>query len=698
MKKILYLFLLLVLFASCSRDEKVQKTKAKVENFTIEPSYNQATVKGTASPSHDKINLRIICQSLSSNARLGFELGKFSKVNIQSVLTGLIPATTYTYRLEAYTPQSVALLDTGRFSTKHLTKPTVTTRSVSNITTTTASSGGNVTDLGDVSLLARGVCWNTSPSPTVSNSHTNEGGDLGDFASSITGLTPGVTYYVRAYAKNSVGTSYGNQVTFTSGSTTPTVNTSDVTSITSNSAVCGGNVTTSGGAPVTARGLCWGTSFNPSTSNSHNTIGQGTGVFSGSMTGLASNTTYHVRAYATNSKGTAYGQDVVFTTTSALPTVTTGTVSDISYESAKCTGNVTNTGGANVTLRGICWGTTSNPTTSNSSYSSGSGTGSFTGYLNRLTPGTTYYIRAFATNNYGTAYGEQRTITTLPIPTGAISGQFTVSSGHKVFFSRGNLQYTTTGSHTVYGGGTASGTWRFASTQFDYLGDANSSASSTYTGWIDLFGWGTSGWSSGATAYQPYATSSDTTAYCPGGSTGNNLTGTYARADWGIYNAISNGGNQPNRWRTLTGPEWNYLLYTRSASSWGGVSNARFAKVKVNGVNGLLLFPDSFTPPSGVSAPAYINNQSSPSSWSGATSYTTSQFNLLQNAGCVFLPTAGYRSGTSITANGGCYWASTYYSAMPYRANGLYVLNNRADVTYFRRRNGLSVRLVQDAN
>jgi formylglycine-generating enzyme required for sulfatase activity len=189
-------------------------------------------------------------------------------------------------------------------------KPTVTTASITNITTSTATCGGNVTSDGGASVTARGVCWSTSANPTTSNSKTTNGSGTGSFTSSITGLNSNTTYHVRAYAINSVGTSYGSDVSFKTPAYQPTVTTASITNITTSTATCGGNVTSDGGASVTARGVCWSTSANPTTSNSKTTNGSGTGSFTSSITGLSPATTYHVRAYATNSAGTGYGADV----------------------------------------------------------------------------------------------------------------------------------------------------------------------------------------------------------------------------------------------------------------------------------------------------------------------------------------------------------------------------------------------------
>lgn len=189
--------------------------------------------------------------------------------------------------------------------------------------------------------------------------------------------------------------------------TTPTVSTTAVSAITSNTASSGGNVTLDGGADVTARGVCWSTSANPTTSDSKTSNGTGTGSFTSSITGLSSGTTYHVRAYTTNSAGTGYGADLSFTTKSSttIPTVTTTAASSITATTASSGGNVTSEGSASVTARGVCWSTSSNPTVYDSHTYDGAGTGSFTSYITGLSPGTTYHVRAYAISSAGTGYG-----------------------------------------------------------------------------------------------------------------------------------------------------------------------------------------------------------------------------------------------------------------------------------------------------
>jgi len=208
--------------------------------------------------------------------------------------------------------------------------PTVTTTAITNILPTAATGGGNVSSDGGAYVTVRGICWSTSPGPTTAGIHTTDGSGTGTFISSLSGLTSGTTYYVRAYAINSAGAGYGEEVMFISGqgATLPVVTTAALTNITVITATSGGNVTSDGGATVNSRGVCWNTSPNP-TDEHYTTDGYGTGPFVSNLYGLTSGTTYYVRAYARNSIGTAYGNEITFTTLGitgetcpGIPTVT----------------------------------------------------------------------------------------------------------------------------------------------------------------------------------------------------------------------------------------------------------------------------------------------------------------------------------------------------------------------------------------
>jgi uncharacterized protein (TIGR02145 family) len=209
-------------------------------------------------------------------------------------------------------------------------KPSLTTIDAASITGTSFSTGGSISNDGDSPISVRGVCWNTSPNPTIANSKTMDGSGTGSYSRILTGLGLNSTLFVRAYATNSFGTAYGNQITVTTLSTTlPTVITNTVNLIAGTSATSGGNVTDAGGATISARGVVWSTSQNPTVALTTKTVnGTGIGSFVSSLTGLNINTTYYLRAYATNSVGTAYGNQLSFTTTNGLFTIGDG-VTDI---------------------------------------------------------------------------------------------------------------------------------------------------------------------------------------------------------------------------------------------------------------------------------------------------------------------------------------------------------------------------------
>lgn len=353
-----------------------------------------------------------------------------------SLMKNLKPGTKYYVRAYAKTSSDPMYGEELDFTTEALPVVTVTvyTNDVSEITASSAKCGGVVTANGDVSITARGVCWSTSQNPTINDSHTSDGQGLGAFSSVLSGLTASTFYYIRAYATASDGnTTYGDSKTFTSssgggggGDITITVYTNEVTEITASSAKCGGNVTANGDATITGRGVYLSTSQDFSLNVSHTSDGQGLGSFTSNLIGLTANTLYYVKAYATTSDGnTVYSNEIKsFSTLDVpgpaveLPTIEIGNVSDITGTSAKCSGNVTSDGGATVTERGLCWNTSATPMIYHSHIACGSGTGSFNGDLTGLTSGTTYYVRAYATNSEGTKYSEEeRTFTTPTLPT-----------------------------------------------------------------------------------------------------------------------------------------------------------------------------------------------------------------------------------------------------------------------------------------
>ena len=313
------------------------------------------------------------------------------------------------YFVRAYAINKIGIAYSEEISFMTLTLPKVQTIDITDIQRTTAILNGTLVFNGNDTATIKGFCWSENPNPTVNNNQKQVNTNSNDFAYQLSNLKDETKYYVRAYAQNKIATVYGEEKSFTTQSAIiPSVTTSSATNISYTSATIGGNVTSDGGATVTERGVVYSTSQNPTTLNNKVTSGNGTGSFTCSLNNLQAGTTYYVRAYAKNKKGTTYGVQKSFTTKSyALPTVTTSSATNITYTSATIDGNVTADGGATITERGVVYSTSQNPTTSNSKVVGGSGLGSFSCSLSNLQDGTTYYVRAFARNSKGTAYGNQ---------------------------------------------------------------------------------------------------------------------------------------------------------------------------------------------------------------------------------------------------------------------------------------------------
>ena len=358
-----------------------------------------------------------------------------------------------------------------------------------------------------------------------------------------------------------------------------------------------------------------------------------------------------------------------------VPTVVTSTVTQITETSAVVGGNVTSDGGASVTERGVVYSTNPNPVITNLSNTirpCGSGAGEFTYTITGLQPATTYYVRAYARNDQGTAYGEEMSFTTQTQIEKPTSPYFSVSQTKYITFSPGNLQYTQ-----------STNTWSFAENQWDYIGTDNVTggdvASDPTFGdekygdaladKIDLFGWSTSATNFGV------STSTDFVDY----------SGSFV--DWGT-NKIGN--DAPNTWRTLSYDEWYYLRYTRTnADDLVGVA-------QVNGVNGLIFLPDNWTCPAGVTFKSGFHSSYGVEYYAAYQTFTADQWSKLEAAGAVFLPALGFRLGSDVY---GVQLFGHYWSATEEDSNTAYCLTFRSDkarMDDYGRLNGLSVRLVKD--
>jgi len=693
---------------------------------------------------------RGVCWSTSPNPTIadshtsnGSGTGSFS-----SSITGLNVSTTYYVRAYASTAAGTGYGDEMSFTTRSGI-PTLTTAEVTDISVYSATCGGTVTDDGGLTVITRGVCWSTVSNPTIDDSYTDDGNGTGSFSSGLTDLNLSTTYYVRAYATTSAGTGYGEQKIFVTRNGIPTLTTAEVTGIMANSATCGGTVTDDGGLEVITKGVCWSMNPNPSMSDSHSSDGTGLGDFVSNLTSLTPNTTYYVRAYATNSYVTVYGNQRSFTTELPSYTVTVssnptngGTVTGGStyVQGQSCSVQaVANTGYtffnwtendsvvsteanytfivnadrnlvANFTLQSFTIDVSANPSQGGSvsggdNYNYGqSCTVSATANMGYNFSNWTENDSVVSTDtDYTFIVDTDRTLvanfTYAPSwSNGVLPGAFSVSATQQVNFSQGNLQYIGS-ANTPY--------WKFAENQWDCIGSAQNGAGQGKD--RDLFGWGTSGWNNGNYYYRPWDTSWDSEGRYRGfgygpynGFSGSifDLTGNYANSDWGVYNSISNGGNHMVQWRTLTGLEWNYVFNTRTTSS-----GIRYAKANVNDVNGVILLPDAWN------ADNYnLNNTNSSNASFDSNILTASQWSILEQAGAVFLPAAGYRSvydpSQSSTASvyqvgsNGYYWSVSSGSNNNYRSAKILsfsesMLNSDSYTIYLC--NGYSVRLARDA-
>ena len=292
---------------------------------------------------------------------------------------------------------------------------------VSDVTSTSCTVTATLFDVGPSGVSQHGFCWSLTPDPADAVDCTRMGpkNTKGEFGEEVSGLAPGTSYHVWAYASNGDINVYGKSQSFrTLSLELPEVETAVVSAITSTTAHCGGNILSDGGAEIIARGVCWNTSPNPTTEHAHTTDGSGVGEYGSDITELISDTKYYVRSYATNSVGTAYGNEQNFTTPSgpSLPQVVTNGIEEITSNSAFSGGSISNDGGSAINSKGLCWSTTSEPTLADFSKVAGSGTGEFSIQMTELLPETEYFVRAFATNSVGTAYGNEQPFGTLPEP------------------------------------------------------------------------------------------------------------------------------------------------------------------------------------------------------------------------------------------------------------------------------------------
>ncbi|WP_183891531.1 hypothetical protein, partial [Pedobacter cryoconitis] len=334
-----------------------------------------------------------------------------------STLSELLPNKTYYVR--AYAMNSAGVGYGEEVSFKTYTLASLITTPASNLTSITATSGGDIFSDGGDKVTKSGIVWNTKGNPTIDlTTRTQNGIGIGTFIDPIKDLMGSTTYYVKAYAINKAGVSYGNEISFTTiPPVSPILTTIEATAITGSTAVSGGHLLSNGGALLSGAGVVWNTlsGFQPDTATTQKTVQNATGDFVSVLQGLTPGTTYYARAYAANSAGLTFGNQVVLRT-ATLATLTTlkPIAQTITSTAATSGGTILSNGGSYIQSNGICWSTDPDPTIADQFVIAGSGSGSFTADLKDLMGSTTYYVRAFATNFAGTAYGNQEIVETKP--------------------------------------------------------------------------------------------------------------------------------------------------------------------------------------------------------------------------------------------------------------------------------------------
>ena len=444
-----------------------------IEAYVVETSYNEEIIpevinKGIESGSETSVSLigevkkhgpHIVeemgfCYSTNNNPtiednKVSLEGGEGDFIiNIDNLSKGI----DYYIRVYAKNCFGVGYGDELMFNGEEYIEgiPELLTNEITSITSSSSKSGGMIVEDQGLSVLNKGVCWSKNPNPTISDNKTNDGSGSSAFTSSLTDLDPNTTYYVRAYATNINGTGYGNELIFITQIDIPELSTSSVLDIEEDKVACGGENIFDGGSEILSKGLCWSVHSNPTIQDNFELCGEGDSDFVCDILNLNSNTTYYIRAFATNEEGTGYGNELSFKTLTGTPTIETLQIVSLEAFDVRLEGNIINDGGFLITERGVCWGKFPNPTLSGNKVINGNGIGLFSIEISNLDPNSLYYARAYAINSQGVFFGDEISFTTkksIPIvetkpiegiaPKSAISGGVVVNDGGADILSRG---------------------------------------------------------------------------------------------------------------------------------------------------------------------------------------------------------------------------------------------------------------------
>jgi hypothetical protein len=341
---------------------------------------------------------------------------------VYSIVLDKLPVNTkYYFKAYATNTKGTSYGEVQNFTTADYKLPTIITDVPKNITFTTAQLTGTVSDDGGTGVTERGFVLNTSPNPTVANTKIANGNGLGVYTTIVSQLKEETIYFVRAYAINGKGTSYGNEVSFkTLAYLSPTIITGASSSIGTDIATLNGEVTNSGGTDITEKGFLFGTNPNVGFSD-RKVISSSTevGKYAIVLTNLKPNTKYYFRAYSINVKGSTLGEENSFSTLQGYtPTVSTNNFDRITETSVHTGLGIDNDGGSPITEYGICISATNqNPSISDRKVVFGNSVNKFPFGLMQvvagLTRSTKYFVRGYAINAIGIAYGQSDSFFTL---------------------------------------------------------------------------------------------------------------------------------------------------------------------------------------------------------------------------------------------------------------------------------------------